>query len=146
MEGFESGWPGFFEVLRVYLSHFAGEKAASFSVMANTQAGQLSTWRRLTETLGLAGANVGEERSGPQQPERLSGMVERVRQDDKQRFVVLRLNAPAPGIALIGTYGTDGSANASMALYLYGDDAEQRAAEGEPKWRNWFGETFKHSR
>ncbi|RWE70737.1 SRPBCC domain-containing protein [Mesorhizobium sp.] len=146
LEGFESGWHGFFEVLRVYLSHFAGEKAASFSVMANTQAGQLSTWRRLTETLGLAGANVGEERSGPQQPERLSGMVERVRQDDKQRFVVLRLNAPAPGIALIGTYGTDGSANASMALYLYGDDAEQRAAEGEPKWRNWFGETFKHSR
>ncbi|WP_292074478.1 SRPBCC domain-containing protein [Mesorhizobium sp.] len=31
LEGFESGWPGFFEVLRVYLSHFAGEKASSAS-------------------------------------------------------------------------------------------------------------------
>ncbi|CAH2400009.1 hypothetical protein [Mesorhizobium ventifaucium] len=59
-------------------------------------------------------------------------------------FTKTTIDAPAPGIALIGTYDTDGSANPSMALYLYGDDAEQRAAEGEPKWRNWFGETFKH--
>jgi hypothetical protein len=76
----------------------------------------------------------------------LSGTVECVRQDDKQRFIMLRLNTPAPGIALIGTYGSDAGANASMALYLYGDDAEQRAAESEPKWRTWFGETFKRPR
>lgn len=144
LEGFEGGWPGFFEVLRVYLSHFAGERAACFLVTASTEADQFSTWRRLTEALGLAGANVGEERKDPQQPERLSGIVECVRQDGKQRFIVLRLNAPAPGTALIGTYATDSGTNASMALYLYGDDAEQRAAEGGPKWRNWFGETFQH--
>src|SRR5688572_18555463 len=29
LEGFEKGWPGFFEVLRVYLAHFAGNNAAS---------------------------------------------------------------------------------------------------------------------
>jgi uncharacterized protein YndB with AHSA1/START domain len=143
LEGFESGWPGFFEVLRVYLSHFADEKAACFHVMGSAEGDQLSIWKRLTETLGLIGANVGEERTTPQQPEKLSGIVERVQQDDKQRFIVLRLNAPAPGIALIGTYGTDDGANASMGLYLYGNDAEQHAATGEPKWRNWFGETFK---
>jgi len=28
MEGFEDGWPSFFEVLRLYLSHFAGMEAA----------------------------------------------------------------------------------------------------------------------
>jgi uncharacterized protein YndB with AHSA1/START domain len=142
LEGFESGWPGFFEVLRVYLKHFAGMNAACVSAMASTEDPQLGVWERLTGKLGLAAANVGEERSTPQEPEKLTGIVERVHQDDRQRYIMLRLNAPALGIALIGTYGTGNGANASMALYLYGDDAGQRAAVSEPKWRNWFGETF----
>ncbi len=32
-----------------------------------------------------------------------------------------------------------------MAFYLYGDDAEQRAASSEPKLRDWFNEAFKKS-
>jgi uncharacterized protein YndB with AHSA1/START domain len=143
LEGFESGWPGFFEVLRVYLSHFAGRKAASIFAMASDESAQSGVWKRLTEKLGLAAANVGEERTTPQQPESLSGTVERVQQDAKQRYIMLRLNAPAPGIALIGTYGTDSGTNASMVLYYYGDDAEQYAAASEPRWRHWFGESFK---
>ncbi len=34
MEGFESGWPGFIEVLRLYLAHHAGKPAASFQLGA----------------------------------------------------------------------------------------------------------------
>jgi hypothetical protein len=51
---------------------------------------------------------------------------------------------PSPGIALTGTYGVGNATNASMAFYLYGEDAEQRAASSEPKWRDWFNETFKN--
>jgi uncharacterized protein YndB with AHSA1/START domain len=143
LEGFESGWPAFFEVLRVYLSHFAGKKAASFFVMASTAVPHRKVWQRLTEMLGLAAANVGEERATPQQPECLSGIVERVQQDSRQRYIMLRLKAPAPGIALIGTYGTGNGTNASMAVYLYGDDVSRHAAASEPKWRDWFRETFR---
>ncbi len=142
LEGFESGWPAFFEVLRVYLAHFAGRKAASFNAIASDERALSGVWKQLTDKLGLAAANVGEERTTPQQPESLSGVVERVQQDTKQRYIMLRLNAPAPGIALIGTYGTDSGTNASMVLYYYGDDAEQRAAASEPRWRHWFGENF----
>jgi uncharacterized protein YndB with AHSA1/START domain len=145
LEGFEGGWPGFFEVLRVYLAHFAGMKAASFLVLAPSENPQAEVWKKLTEALGLAAANVGDERMTPQQPEKLSGIVERVRQDDKQRYIILRLNTPTPGIALIGTYDAGNAANASMALYLYGDDAEQRAAESEPRWRDWISETFERA-
>ena len=137
-----SGWPGFFEVLRVYLAHFAGKNAASFITMTSDEGAQLGVWERLTNKLGLAAANVGEERT-TQQPERLSGMVERVQQDAKQRYVMLRLNSPAPGIALIGTYRTDSATNASVSVYYYGDDAEQHATASEPRWRHWFGEEFK---
>jgi hypothetical protein len=145
LEGFEGGWPGFFEVLRVYLAHFAGMKAASFLVLAPSESPQAEVWKQLTEALGLAAADVGDERMTPQQPEKLSGIVERVRQDDKQRYIILRLNTPTPGIALIGTYDAGNASNASMALYLYGDDAEQRAAESEPRWRDWISETFKRA-
>ena len=145
LEGFEGGWPGFFEVLRIYLSHFAGKRAASFLAMSTTDAAHAAAWQRLTETLGLAAANVGDERTTPSQPESLSGVVERVQQDDRQRYLILRLNSPAPGIAFIGTCPMGAGTNVSMSLYLYGDDAEQRAASSEPKWRDWFSETFKPS-
>lgn len=142
MEGFESGWPGFFEVLGVYLAHFAGKNAACLSAMASTGATEPEVWKRLTGKLNLDAADVGEERTTPQQPERLAGVVERVHQDDKQRYVLLRLSEPAPGIALIGTYCFGNDTNASMAIYFYGDDADQHVAASEPKWREWFGETF----
>ncbi|WP_143348296.1 SRPBCC family protein [Ensifer adhaerens] len=143
LEGFEGGWPAFFEVLRIYLAHFAGEKAASCFAMARTKEPEAKAWERLTEALGLAGANVAEERTTPPQPEHLAGIVERVQQDAKQRYLLLRLKAPAAGIALIGTYSTGDGANASMALYFYGDDARVRAADSEPKWRDWLEATFR---
>lgn len=142
MEGFEGGWPAFFEVLRVYLSHFAGKQAASCFIIAKVETPHLEVWRQLTETLGLTAANTGEERTTPQQPERFAGVVERVQQDSKQRYIMLRLNAPTSGVALFGTYDAGSSTNASMAVYFYGDDAEQHVAASEPKWRDWFAAAF----
>ena len=143
LEGFEGGWPGFFDVLRIYLAHFAGQSAASFQAMGSTAGEQLAVWKRLTESLALAGADVEEQRTTPQAPERLSGIVERVQQTVKQRYMMLRLTEPAPGVVLLGTYRAGERTNASMAMYFYGDDAAQRAAASEPKWRDWFAATFK---
>lgn len=142
LEGFESGWPGFFEVLRVYLARFPGKKAACIFAMASVDGRQLDAWKRLLNELGLAASNVGENRTTPQRPEQLSGLVERIHQDSRQRYVMLSLEAPGPGIALIGTYGDDKSTKVSLSLYLYGDDAGQRATASEPRWRNWLDETF----
>jgi uncharacterized protein YndB with AHSA1/START domain len=143
LEGFEGGWPGFFDVLRIYLAHFAGQSAASFQAMGSTAGEQLAVWKRLTESLALAGADVEEQRTTPQAPERLSGIVERVQQTVKQRYMMLRLTEPAPGVVLLGTYRAGERTNASMAMYFYGDAAAQRAAASEPKWRDWFAATFK---
>jgi uncharacterized protein YndB with AHSA1/START domain len=142
MEGFESGWPGFFEVLRLYLSHFAGMKAASFIAQVAVEGDQLEIWKRLNDELGLAGANVAESRRTGTNPETLAGVVESVRQDAKQRGILMRLDAPAPGAALIGTYGAGRNVTATMCVFFYGDDAEQVAAASEPRWRAWLGETF----
>jgi uncharacterized protein YndB with AHSA1/START domain len=142
MEGFESGWPGFFDVLRVYLAHFAGQPAATFHAMADAPGKDIEVWTRLLEPLGLAGANVGEHRTATSAPERLSGLVDRVNQDAKQRYLVLRVEEPAPGVALIGMYRKDQGAAVSVLRFFYGESAGDRAAEAEPRWRSWLEQTF----
>jgi hypothetical protein len=54
---------------------------------------------------------------------------------------MLRLNAPR-GRCLDRTYGTDNGANVSLAIYLYGDDAEKHAAVSRPKWGAWIDGTL----
>jgi hypothetical protein len=124
-------------VLRVYLANFAGMNAAVFSEMVSVDWDSLAAWTRLLEGLKLAGANVGEHRSGALEPERLSGVVERVHQDERHRYVLMRLDAPRPGILLAGTYARGESTNVTVCRYHYGDDAAAAAAANEAPWRDW---------
>lgn len=156
LEGFESGWPGFFAVLRLYLGHFKGMQAGSFMVLSAAAGEALPVWRRLCEELGLTAASVGERRELEAGPDRWSGVVEQVFQDAQQRWVLLRIDAPEPGIALVGTGGTSADpgemekevgkvasrTHVSVARYHYGNGASERAREGERRWRAWFSETF----
>lgn len=93
LESIEDGWPTFFEVLKLYLAHYAGQPAASFLAMSTVEDEPLAVWQRLTRELELAGANAGERRATPPHPERLSGVVEVVRQGPRERYVILRLEA-----------------------------------------------------
>jgi len=155
IEGFESGWPGFFVVLRAYLTHFAGAKAASFMAMSPASMNALTAWQCLGGTLDLRDADVGEHRAAPAGPEPWSATVEHVYQDAQQRYVLLRVDAPAPGLALIGTLGPSTNmgdidaqlgkgalATVSVNRYVYGDDAEALAIDAERRWRDWLAATF----
>lgn len=142
LEGFEAGWPGFFEVLRLYLTHFPGSPASSFHVMASTEAPQLEVWKRLTQTLGLAAVNVDDEWTTPE-PERLSGKVERMQQNDKERSILLRLTSPAPGVVLIGTYRMGNATSASIIFYFYDGDVAKTAEAVREKWASWLDRLVK---
>jgi uncharacterized protein YndB with AHSA1/START domain len=67
LENYESGWPGFFEVLRLYLAHFTGAKAACFHVMGSVKGDQPETWKRLTELLRVQAqmSAIAGRRNGP---------------------------------------------------------------------------------
>ena len=142
LEGFESGWPGFFEVLRIYLSHFAGAPAASFQVLVSRDGDHLELWKRLTGALAIGGVNAGEQLTTGARPEPLSGVVERLQQDRTLRFVLMRLDRPSPGVALIGTHHAATNVYASVSLFFYGADAAAAASASEQKWRPWMAETF----
>lgn len=142
LEGFEKGWQGFFEVLRLYLAHHAGEPSASFSAEARSAAPQAEVWQRLTETLGLGCANVDDQRTLSQGAQALSGVVHRVHQVDDQRLIVLRLSGPVPGIALVGTYNVGDSILASLQVYLYGEQARSAAESAAGAWNDRLAEVL----
>ena len=138
LESFEGGWAGFFDVLRVYQANFAGLKAAQFSMMLPARGEALEVWKRIVTSAGLEGANVGERHKSSGGPQPLDGTVEKTMQDARQRFVMLRLDAPFKGITSVGTYvGGDGVVMASAWTWVYGDDAETLAGKHEPQWRQW---------
>jgi uncharacterized protein YndB with AHSA1/START domain len=137
MESFEGGWPNFFAVLRLYLSHFGGQRGTSFPATANVDDDHLAVWKRLTTALGLGGADVGETRATPTTPEPLSGTIERVQQDGAARTILMRTTSPSPGVVLVGTYGAGGKIRASVIRFIYGSDPEQVAAARAPAWQDW---------
>lgn len=138
LESFEAGWPGFFAVLQTYLAHFPGKPAAVLRIAGAAQRDQVELWSRLTAALGLAGASVGERHQPPEGAPRIAGVVERVRQDTKSREMLLKLDEPGPGIAVLSTFAFEGKAQASLSFYLYGERAQELAERNREPWTKWF--------
>src|SRR5256714_1246301 len=55
LEGTESGWPGFFRILRIYLTHFRGQRSAIMQFVAPVAATEAGAWAAVTAALGLNG-------------------------------------------------------------------------------------------
>ena len=74
----------------------------------------------MTGALNIAAADVGDRCETPDGTPRLAGRVERIHQDAVSREVMLRIDQPAQGIAVVGacTVGDEGRVMAS--IYLYG--------------------------
>lgn len=136
MEGFESGWPGFIDVLRLYLTRHAGEEAASFQLFAEARGDALVVWRTLLDGLGHETADVGENWT-LEAGETLFGEVVVVRQDAVQRYVILRIDGDVPGAGLFGLYDSGETIRLSLCRFFYGAGASTAAVAARPKWHAW---------
>lgn len=140
LESFETGWPGFFEVLRLYLREFPGQRAANAFATTQHPGDMVQAWSTLASALGVAGVDVGQRFETPTGTPELRGVVHRVHQTEDFRDVMLRLEAPCPGIAVVGGCAPGGEARVMVSLYLYGDEAADTAAAETPKWRSWMAQ------
>lgn len=136
MEGFESGWPGFIEVLRLYLSHHAGEPAASFQLAAKAKGEPLVLWRRLLDGLGHETADVGENWT-VDAGETLFGEVVVARQDEQYRYLLLRIDGDVPGVGFFGLCGVGDMTHLSLCRFFYGPKATETAAATQATWQAW---------
>ncbi|WP_343717229.1 SRPBCC domain-containing protein [Inquilinus sp.] len=141
-EGHEHGWQAFFHILRLYLSHFRGRSGANLQLMGvapepTVQAG----WAELTGRLGLAGAEPGQRVQSASDAPALAGQVERVGPDEHPELL-LRLDAPVPGIAHLFALPMGGQVYLPVRLYLFREEPTAAAAREEPAWQAWMARHF----
>jgi uncharacterized protein YndB with AHSA1/START domain len=132
----ESGWPAFFRILRLYLTHFPGQPSSTFQVSGIAQGPASEAWDALTSSLGLEGAALGQRRQTAAGAPVLNGVVEAVREGEHP-FTLLLLDEPVPGAAFLGACPMGAQTFMSMSFYLYGDEAAATVLRIEPIWQAW---------
>jgi uncharacterized protein YndB with AHSA1/START domain len=142
LESWEGGWPGFFRLLRLYLTHFSGQRSAAFQTMGMAPEPKATAWEALTGPLGLAGAAVGDRRTSQEGAPPLAGTVEHIGQGEYPEEILLRLDEPAPGIGHFFAMPMGGQVYLSVRFYLYGDGAAGAVEQTEPQWHAWMKERF----
>lgn len=140
LEGTESGWPAFFRTLRIYLTHFRGQRSAIMQLMAPAAGTEAEAWDALTAALGVKGVSVGQRWTAPAGVPALSGVAEYITQSPYD--ALLRLDKPGPGVAALGAVNFGGQSMVALNFYLYGDQAAGTVAHETPLWEAWFQERF----
>lgn len=143
IDSMENGWPAFFRILRIYLQFFPGRHAASARPTGSFGGTLDNAWPQIRKALGLEGAAVGERRdTSVDGAPCLAGVVEDIRSTPNDHALLLRLEQPAAGVALIGSYAWGGKVNVAVSLFFYGDDADAVMARENPKWEAWMAQRF----
>ena len=142
LEGTETGWPVFFRILRLYLTHFRGQRCANVQVMAMAAGPDSQAWKSLTDALGLDGARAGERRSASGGAPQLAGIVESASEKEHAYGMILRVEKPAPGVLSLGAFPCGGPTMVSVCFFLFGDAGVAAAKSEEPLWQAWMSEHF----
>ena len=139
LEGTESGWPGFFRILKIYLTHFRGQRSATMQWLAPVAGTVGEAWETLTSALKLNGVSAGQRWTAPADVPSLGGVLEHVSQSPYN--ALLRLDTPGPGVAVLGAVNFGGSM-VTLNFYLYGDQAAETVARETPLWQLWVQDRF----
>ncbi len=135
LDGFEQGWPGFFDILRSCLKHFRGQPAAYAQGWGFTTASPTEAWKQAAESLGLASACVGDRVT----LHGASGTVETLHQRDDMLGMQVRV---ADGIVALGSHKMGDQTRVGALLHSYGPGAADTAARWGTAWEAWATERF----
>ncbi len=140
-EGVERGWPAFFRILRLCLTHFRGAPSSSFQLMTFAPGPTARAWSSLGRSLGLEGVAVGRavKTTGDAPP--IAGVVQHVG-EGKDPELLLRLEEPAPGYAHLVAMSMGGQVYLSIRCCLFGGRAAAMVARDEPGWQAWMAQHF----
>jgi hypothetical protein len=122
LESLESGWPPFFRILSLYLTRFRGQPCSYFNVMSVVPGPEEPVWKSLS--------------SAP-----LQGAVEMAK-DGAHAFKLVRLEAPAPGFAILNTCPMGPQVMAGITVYLYGEPGAAAAPRDEARLQSWMQQQF----
>lgn len=143
IEGYEGGWPGFFRILRMYLTYYPGQKSKAFQLTGFAAVPKGEAWKSLADKLGLpAASKVGDKVASSHGTLPMEGTAENVGEGDHSELLLLKVNKPFTGVAHLFAMPMGGQVVLSLSFYLFGDDAEAKVAEEQPKWAAFINENF----
>jgi uncharacterized protein YndB with AHSA1/START domain len=144
LDGMQSGWGPFFEVLRIYLRHFAGQRCTLVGLSGSHSGTHVDAWKELLNVLDLPNPKVGEQRTltGRGGSPSLAGVVERIEVSPRHNEVILRFDRPTTGVALFSTFSWGDRTNVAISIYFYGEGSARVAAREEPAWKAWIAQQF----
>jgi uncharacterized protein YndB with AHSA1/START domain len=142
LESMREGWRMFLENLRLYLTHFAGQRSSRIGVGVPAAGSLDEAWAELGGGLGIADAAEGERVAAAAGSPPLAGRVERTIAGAHHRGLAIRLDEPAPGVALVFVNTWLGRCYANVSAYLFGDEAADVAARDAQPWRAWLERRF----
>ena len=140
LEGTESGWPGFFRTLRIYLTHFTGQRSAIMQFVVPVAGTDAEAWDAVTAAMGLKGASVGQRWTAPAGVPALGGVVEYLGQ--KPHDALVRLDTPGSGVAALGAFTMGSQAMVALSFYHYGEQATEAVSREAPSWQAWIQERY----
>ena len=135
-ESVEKGWPAFFRILKIYLTHFRGQASDLIPLMAMSSESKSAVWKKLLGSLGFAHLTEGQRVETAHGAPRLTGIVERV-VDKEHEELFVRLEEPTSGVAHFLPVVMGSQACLSVRLYLYGTQARAVVAREAPVWQAW---------
>jgi uncharacterized protein YndB with AHSA1/START domain len=127
----ERGWVPFFDNLRLYLTHFPGQRVTQFYVERPVPGEQAAVWSAVRQTLGDA-TDVGDAVA----LEELVGTVARIGEPPGTDEILVHVTGPVPGY--LGLWVFD-AGNGSTTVYAIGwffsDDAAAFVEREEAAWK-----------
>jgi uncharacterized protein YndB with AHSA1/START domain len=141
LESMEGGWSTFFRILNLYLKYFSGQRCTTFRVMSVVEESPSNAWDTLTGPLNLTGATPGQRWTASGELP-LSGFVEPRGAGVPEHTLLLRIDAPAPGIVSVFAHSGGKQVYVGMDFLLYGEGAAAAAARVQPQWQDWLNTRF----
>ncbi len=128
----EKHWVPFFDNLRLYLTHFPGQRVTSMSVAADIPGRVDAVWSVLRQALDAE--KVGQ----PVDVRGLTGHVERISMSPGPNELLLRLTDPVPGfLGFFAHDKGDGATATAIEGYLFSEDAPGFVEREQPAWKAW---------
>jgi uncharacterized protein YndB with AHSA1/START domain len=128
MTDMEKNWLPFFENLRLYLTHFPGQRASSLEVATDVPGAPGPVLSAMREALGAGAVGKPVDTGG------VTGHVERIGENQ----LLVRLTEPVPGLlGFVAFDKGDGSTMAAIQGWLFSDDAPAFVERERPAWKAW---------
>ncbi len=124
------GWRPYFDLLRLYLEHFPGQRVTFWEARGERKAEASVILDVMKRDLGVGA--VGDAFSARGYEGRLVHVA-----DDA---VTVLASAPVPGflaIALFDAGGEDGVIMLQIANWMFGDNADTVRTQEQPRWQAW---------